>query len=615
MKNTKKFGAFAAVAAAMMCAHNAWAVAWTGIHELHEDFSNNVDVAAGASEQRGSVVQNDGNVYFRGDCVFGRYTYSDTAAAYLLNGGTFTMNNGFLCWGSYFQFRTTGGLIPWTRFRRATDRFAPDTICSDIVFGGDCVSSNTISSLAGSYCLAIMDNAFVSDTYSGGNGCDGMWISGRDTPGASRIICLNGGYLVGNSTAGSINFYAFNGGTLETRYGTNSAFGYGDDRNSGQPMPSTLPTTNAILHSIVRVYEKGGCFINGSDAWSESMRIVRPPAFREPEGNVVWSIPIPADHALRDMTFEVPPSVIIEDSTGSGTNATAIADWDYVSGKVTNITVLCRGIKYSGGEGDVTANLRFRDGIENYLLAEPLVCEVGPCTSGGFTFGGGKTIYFEGYITNNYHGTTIVDMDMYGRYETTNAAGEKTVKPYGGGDMSVLSVGRFYNTDRIIVKSGLFYSGSSASANIIFPDARHLELYGGYMGRFYTSSFETITVGGRTELSSRGEDTPTYLVVTDTLYVDPSCINEKGITPSLTKGRDAWLGDLTFGSGAKLELKNWESLPKGKRVAVLDLSGLAAVAGTPTLVQSPDEGVLYWDSTEHQLYARRHSDGMMLIFK
>ena len=65
-------------------------------------------------------------------------------------------------------------------------------------------------------------------------------------------------------------------------------------------------------------------------------------------------------------------------------------------------------------------------------------------------------------------------------------------------------------------------------------------------------------------------------------------------------------------------LKNWETLPRGKKTLVLDLSvrkGMSGSIGTPTIIQSPDEGVLYWDSTEHQLYARRHSDGMMLIFK
>ncbi len=590
-----------AMAVAALCVCDASAVAMTGINVINEGYTNNLSIAAAASGQRGSVVQTAGDVNLIGDNLIGRDTYTNTAGAYLLNGGTFTLASLY-AWGSYFQFRATGGAMTTGMFRRSDAHMASDLIPSDVVFGGSGAYTNNMSDLKGSYCFAVKDEAYVNCEYSAGNGCDGVWFVGSPPPAANRVIALNGGRLLANTTAGTINFYAFNGGTLETSYGGSSAFGY-----SGDYTTTTNETTAAILNSLIRVYEKGGCLINGSH------RIVNPPPIRATEGNVVQSIPIPAEHDLNDMTFVLPPSVVITDSTGAGSNATAVADWDHSSGKVTNITVLCRGDKYSATEGNVTANLRFNS--NEVLLTEPLVCTVGSCTSGDFTFGGreegSKTLYLNGYVTNTYQGATIVDTDPCGIYDTTNSSGQKTVAPYGGGDISILSRVRFYNTSRLILKSGLLYSGDSGSANVLFPDVKHLELYGGYMGSFYDSSFETVTVGGQAELSARGAAAPTYLTVTDTLYVDPACIKEKGVTPALLKGISSY-PNLTFASGAKVELTDWNSLTPGKEVVVLDLSDLASVNGTPTLVESK-YGRLTWNATEKKLYAFRYVS-MIIMF-
>ena len=48
---------------------------------------------------------------------------------------------------------------------------------------------------------------------------------------------------------------------------------------------------------------------------------------------------------------------------------------------------------------------------------------------------------------------------------------------------------------------------------------------------------------------------------------------------------------------------------------MLDMSGADApisVSGTPTIVQS-SEGVLTWEG--NKLYARRHSEGLFMIFR
>ena len=605
MKNTTRFCTLAAMFAAAVCAHNAWAVAYTGKNDLSGGYTNNVDLAKGTGN-RGVILLRDGNARFDGDCVFGNA--EDTAAVLLMQGGSLEVASQILPWGSYFQFRKTGG-NPCRFFgNRASDKLVSDVIPVDVVFGGSGVITGYVSYIAGPVNFAMTDDPYLSWPFSSGNGCSGSWIDIS----YGAILAFNGGHAVLNTTAltgggpcgWTGGFYAFNGGILETAYGDSSAFGAYNDGNGKQS------------YRNVCVYEKGGGFINGCGMDGGNKRSTKMPAFREPEGNVVWSIPIPPEHELNSMTFEVPPSVIIKDSTGSGSNATAVVDWDYDTEKITNITVLCRGEAYSDTPGAVTANLRYRAGSKNYLLTTPLVCEVGPCQGGDVMFGGGYLVYFNSYSTNDYHGSTTIDMDMMNQYNTTNSEGYYTVGPYSGGAMSVLSYCQFPNTGSIILKSGMLYSGSTVSLNTLFPAATNLELYAGFVGRSQYSYFNTITVGGRVGLYSRSEENYSRLIVNDTLYVDPSCLTN-GVVPALTRRTSQYSG-LAFGSGAKIVLKNWETLPRGKKTLVLDLSvrkGMSGSIGTPTIIQSPDEGVLYWDSTEHQLYARRHSDGMMLIFK
>ena len=135
----------------------------------------------------------------------------------------------------------------------------------------------------------------------------------------------------------------------------------------------------------------------------------------------------------------------------------------------------------------------------------------------------------------------------------------------------------------------------------------------------YYNTFETITVGGRVELSGRNEDAYTKLTVTDTLYVDCGCL-ANGVTPALTKRITSNYSGIKFNTGSKIEIKDWSALPKGRRIVALDLSGVVSslsgegVVGAPTVVPS-DEGVLMWDAAEKKLYARRHSDGFFMIFK
>ena len=356
----------AVAAAAVLCVGDALAVSYTGKNDLSGGYTNNVDLAKGAG-QHGVIVLRDGNAQFTGDCTFGEG--EDSAAVLLMQGGAFEIASQFFPKGSYFQFRKTGGnpcrFYPYQKL----DGVASDAIPRDVVFGGSGVVTGYVSGIRGSVNFAMMDDVYLSWPFSTGNNCSGAWIDVS----YGAILAINGGHAVLNTTSSGGpcgyrgGFYAFNGGILETTYGASSAFGPFNDSN------------NQPSYRNVCIYEKGGGFINGCGMDGGSKRSVKMPAFREPEGNVVWSIPIPPEHEINSMTFTAPPSVIIEDSTGSGSNATAVVDWDYDTEKITNITVLCRGEAYSDVPGAVTANLRYRAGSENYLLETPLVCEVGPC--------------------------------------------------------------------------------------------------------------------------------------------------------------------------------------------------------------------------------------------
>ena len=324
-----------------------------------------------------------------------------------------------------------------------------------------------------------------------------------------------------------------------------------------------------------------------------------------PVGNVVWSVEISDE--LRSKVWQSPPSVVITDSTGAGSNAVAIVDYDFDSGKVTNVSVVCRGENYSGAAGAVTANLRYKAG--DALLSTPLVCNVGPCVGGDVTFAGGKTIYAGG-ITNTYHGATIIDMDRDGTYDHPASEAESAYHSFIIKPMEPL----FSNCTNVIVKSGCFYYDSDSGGvrlTTYFPNCARLELYGGHLSKWAYSGRDLV-VGGECWLCNHHLGYLSSLTVPadGTLTVDAACLTN-GVTPKLK------YGTVNFASGAKITVRNWEVIPDDDAYhTLLDLSEVTTVNGTPE-VEIPDglsgKAQIRWNSGTRKLMMRRSRGFLMIL--
>ena len=579
-------------------------VNWCGRVDFAEDLGTVVkDISLAAHKdvsdgQFGVVRQRGGNVTLvDSDNQLGRQG-EGAVAAWLLEGGSLAIRNRNTRWyahGRYVHFRQTGGTFyvrVWQRNDKCNDAYSLPT---DFIYGGSAVATNSYDSsdsghFQGAMTLAVMDDAQVSATGINGTGANTNY---------AHVVALNGGVLTGGTTPGSKSVYfAFNGGTLRNESSGPAVYGISSDQS-----PSAR---------WVRVYEGGGSVENNNAIISSDTRFLRHPPVLEPVGNVVWSIPVSAE--LAQKVFQTPPAVVITDSTGAGSNAVAVADYDFDSGRVTNITVLCRGENYSGASGDVTANVFFKRGEP--LLETPLVCSVGPCLGGDFRFAGRREIRVYDNTTNTYHGATIVDMDV--RHEADH--------PEVGIDywLYALRIGRnsddkvcFPNSTGIVVRSGCLWLGTGVNFSSVFPAATRLELYGGHVANG-TYSFADVVVGGETWLVShtRGYSATLALKEGGTLWVD--------VADATTNTPKLCYGTMTFGANVKLTIKNPELLKtrafKGEWT-LLDLSGVTTLKSIGNLVLDADlvqdllrYGRLKWDAGTRKL-TWRSNDGFCVRFK
>ncbi len=565
-----------AVAASVMVQF-AGAVSYSGKVDLTSDIDGAaLDLGKGSTT---GARQNGARIYTgSNNSVWGNHE-SAYSVGYLMLSGYLHLSGGCYVKAPYLNFRQIGGVTSLAP--RIEDSYQTEyTLRGDFVFEGDAVSTNNFTRYQAPLRIAVCDNAWVG---TGGTGDAGAWMpSGAKYP---SVVALNGGRLALNargiaSTAVNPYAYYFNGGELETTYGDYTLFGNPSNEN-------------------VRVCEKGGGVLMQA-------RTVSLPSMLEPRGNVVRTVEL--TDAVREMTWDAPPSVDITDSTGSGTNAFAVVDWDFDTGRITNITVLCCGENYT--EGATTANFAYKAG--DALLDTPLQCTLGTCRAvGDFTFAKELTssdaYYFQVHgATNEWRGATIVDMDRthvaeHGRRTTGNYP--HSLAPYGDDGAY------FPYTTNIIIKSGELIM-ASGSLNAVFPSCTRLELYGGHLARS-TASFADVVVGGECWAASLRKDYTSTLTVTNTLHVYYGAVVTNGVivTPALKYGY------FTFGSGSKIAMEDWSSLPRGERVCVLDLSEMTTVSGTPT-VETYEDGVLDWDATEHKLYAQRDDYlGFTVIFR
>ena len=192
------------------------------------------------------------------------------------------------------------------------------------------------------------------------------------TAGAAGYLNLNGGtlivpFIMKNAGNGYLNF---NGGTLKART-SNASF-----------------MTNGCVTGAY-VYGGGAIIDDGGN----SITIAQP--LLAPTGNGVSLGTL----AVSGSGFAAPPVVDINDSTGAGTNATAIALIDG-NGNLTNVMITCPGVGYTG-----TPVFNFTSG--GGVATQTGSAGTAPSASGGLTKQGSGTLTLSG--TNTYTGITIVN--------------------------------------------------------------------------------------------------------------------------------------------------------------------------------------------------------------
>ena len=579
--------------AAMVCACEAWAD-WNGRMIVTNDVEEGQYIGDTSS---GTVIwQTNYTVKITGGGYFSRPSLG--WAAYLLDGGSLTFGERW-AYGAYAHFRQRGGDF------RASGTFYNGTggIRKDFVFGGNGMATfvsplrlNAGSSAAFVFCdnveAAFKGNDWYLQVYRNNDGSDpahAIWVYN-----GGRVSHCFYGYGHDNSPRG--HFFAFNGGTRGTLNSSTASCVFGTDPR-------------------VCVYERGGCLmsVSGSIAMNLGDGF---PNLGGPDGNVIKSVILTeAARTNNGNGWDYPPSVEIIDTTGS--NAVAVVDYDYENRAITNITVLCGGEAYSDSP---VANFRYKAG--DALLDSPLTCTVGETYAGDFTFAmTNKWCHLYAYNTTNYcRGNLTLDLDMSEVLDFKGSAsgltGDNLI--YGNGLLVYAQTRKPYfpNITNIVLKSGLMDSteGSAAYSASVFPSLQRLELYKGHVGAANIQTLADVVIGGRIFLAGHhltGRYATLGIPDNGTLWVDYGATKTNGVpvTPSFS------YGTFNFGTGAKIAIKNWDSIPRGRRTLVLDMSGADApisVSGTPTIVPS-SEGTLVWEG--NRLYARRHSDGMFLIFK
>lgn len=508
----------------------------------------------------GALHQKGGTVALAVGSVFGA---TGTYPAYIQDGGTLTMPALTLA-GDYSHLRLAGGAYTLGKLTLGEGR-------SDVVLGG----SGTVSGIAlgGETSFVAIEGETLLDigwTYGIGEG----------------LVALNGGVYKANfynsSEILSRHALAFNGGVREFTYGE-------------------YPLYEG--HSWIRVYEKGGGVHHTSDDYRNTVM----PSILEPEGNVLLSIAMSDE--LKDKVWPSPPAVVISDATGS--RAAAVVDYDFSSGKVTNITVLCRGENFTAP----TANLFYTPGAA--LLETPLSCTIGPSTGGDFLFANTDNtgaFYFKNQDHWDWHGATIVDLDRSNLLPTVAKSGRRHragMLIYHNGTKDECPT--FPHSTNIVLKSGCLYSVYGKTFGLPFPACRRLDLYGGYLAGS-RADFPTVALHGTTVLCA--PNCTDEEVGSHSLTLKPT---ERLIIDAAAENVALRWGTLDLSAQPAIELTGTEALLASgfSSKTLLDLSRTTVSGTVPEVTMPPalaGKVSVRWNSSTKRLTARARA-AIVIIFR
>ncbi len=325
-------------------------------------------------------------------------------------------------------------------------------------------------------------------TVGGTGSSSGYNLTIANTTTNTGIVNLNGGVFYINTFNNSANitnaFLNFNGGTLAATV-ANKIFS-----------PSNATMT---------IYSGGATIDDGGYAVTISAPLLAP------TGKGVTALPALPGGTLAGYIG----SPYVQISGGSGTGATAVAQFDYTTGNVTGLVITCSGFGYQAGDS-VSVTLKSGGVADNALGS----ATIGDITSGGLTKIGSGTLTLSG--TNTYTGVTTVSNGKLVVSSTNALAGTTGINLTGGTLVATNVPGAFHITPNSTVSVA---AGSSFLVTNLVVDAGATVSPGGSVAiatnTFGTTTSHTLTIDGTYEvnLSNDGSGRCDHLIAAGNLIL------------------------------------------------------------------------------------------------
>jgi autotransporter-associated beta strand protein len=238
-------------------------------------------------------------------------------------------------------------------------------------------------------------NIFSGSLSFAGGGLVCNWGSGQ-----TAIINVLGGTLssanqgIGLGGGANTGILNLNGGVLAVQsVGGNWGGTYGQLDFNGGTLQAVGNIANPLRLTSANVYGNGATIDDGGYTVSLDQPLLAPPGYG------VSSI------VLSDggSGYVAPPFVTFSGGSGSGSNATAIAQINVATGTITNILVTCPGAGYVSGD---TLTVTFTGGGSSAVPPVSATVNLAANTSGGLIKKGSGTLTLAG--ANTYSGVTVV---------------------------------------------------------------------------------------------------------------------------------------------------------------------------------------------------------------
>ena len=227
----------------------------------------------------------------------------------------------------------------------------------------------------------------------GGLVCD--WGSGQ-----TAVISMLGGTLssanqgIGLGGSGNTGILNLNGGVVSVQsVGGNFGGTYGQLNFNGGTLQAVGNMANPLRLTSANVYGNGATIDDGGYTVSLDQPLLAPPGYGV--SGIVLSD--------GGSGYVAPPFVTFSGGSGSGSNATAIAQINVATGTITNILVTCPGAGYVSSD-TLTAN--FSGGGSSAVPPASVTVNLAANTSGGLIKKGSGILTLAG--ANTYTGVTVV---------------------------------------------------------------------------------------------------------------------------------------------------------------------------------------------------------------